>query len=80
MSCPTWQVCQAVMQVRDHKDRWIRLSVIEILPRLAQFCSDMFARVYLQECLGYLLSATRQSELRPQAFLALGSSSSVDVS
>lgn len=66
------EVCQAVMSVREHKDRCIRLSVIEILPRLAQFCSDMFARVYLEDCLVHLMNATRQSELRPHAFLALG--------
>jgi hypothetical protein len=60
------------MQVRDHKDRWIKLSVIEILPRLAQFCCDMFARVYLHDGLSYLMNATKQAELRPQAFLALG--------
>ena len=66
------QVCQAVMSVREHKDRCIRVSVIEILPRLAQFCSDMFARVYLEDCLAHLMHAIRQSELRPQSFLALG--------
>jgi serine/threonine-protein kinase mTOR len=66
------EVCQAVMSVREHKDRCIRLSVIEISPRLAQFCSDMFARVYLEDCLAHLVSATRHSELRPHAFLALG--------
>lgn len=66
------EVCQAVLSVREHKDRCIRLSVIEILPRLAQFCSDMFARVYLGDCLAHLMTATRHSELRPHAFLALG--------
>ncbi len=66
------EVCQAVMAVREHKDRCIRVSVIEILPRLAQFCSDMFARVYLEECLVHLMHAAKSSELRPQAFLALG--------
>lgn len=43
--CWCLQVCQAVMSIREHKDRGIiRLSVIELLPRLAQFCPDMFAR------------------------------------
>jgi hypothetical protein len=63
------------MLIREHKDRLIKLSVIELLPRLAQFCSDMFARVYLQDCLSYLMAATKVSELRAQAFLSLGRSS-----
>ena len=66
------EVCQAVLSVREHKDRCIRLSVLEILPRLAHFCSDMFARVYLDDCLLHLMAATRHAELRPHAFLALG--------
>jgi FKBP12-rapamycin complex-associated protein len=60
------------MAVREHKDKCIRVSVLEILPRLAHFCSDMFARAYLEEALSHLLLATKTPELRPQAFLALG--------
>lgn len=66
------EVCQAIMAVREHKDKCIRVSVLELLPRLAHFCSDMFARTYLNGALAHLLEATKTPELRPQAFVALG--------
>lgn len=72
LSSSSQEVCQAVMAVREHKDKCIRVSVLEILPRLAHFCSDMFARSYLEEALSHLLLAVKNPELRPQAFLALG--------
>jgi len=72
LSSSPQEVCQAVMVVREHKDKCIRVSVLEILPRLAHFCSDMFARSYLEDALSHLLIAVKNPELRPQAFLALG--------
>ena len=69
-------VCEAVLSVREHKSKLLRVSVVELLPRLAGFCPDAFARSYLQCTLSHLVKAARPTsshqELRAASFLALG--------
>ena len=68
--------CEAVLNVRDHPNRVVRLAVIRTLPHLALFGPDAFARKYLKVTVAHLVRAARPGapyqEVRAAALLALG--------
>ena len=66
------EVCDTVLKYREHKDRLVRKTVIELLPLLATFCPDAFVRGYLAACLDYLIETLRGGHIRDAAYLALG--------
>jgi hypothetical protein len=66
------EVCDTVLKYRDHKDRLVRKTVIELLPLLAAFCPEAFVRGYLSQCMEYLIETLRGGHIRDAAYLALG--------
>jgi hypothetical protein len=66
------EVCKAIMALKDHKARIVRVSIITLLPSLAELCPDAFARAHMDETVEFLLRSAKTSDLRPQALLAMG--------
>ena len=62
-------VCEAVLNVRAQKSRLLRQTVIELLPQLALFAADAFARSYLATTLDYLIKVVSKSPACAVAFL-----------
>jgi len=60
------EICEAVMKHKDSRDRLVRRSVIVLLPRLAHFLPEAFARAYAEVALAHILSVLRQ-QTEPQA-------------
>jgi FKBP12-rapamycin complex-associated protein len=68
-------VCDTILKYRDHKERIIRRTVINLLPRLAAFAPEEFAAKYLDVCMQALLGVLKKDgrgEERASAFLVLG--------
>ncbi len=68
-------VCDTIIKYRDHKERIIRRTVINLLPRLAAFAPEEFAAKYLDVCMQALLGVLKKDgrgEERASAFLVLG--------
>lgn len=66
------EVCKAIMALKDHKSRIVRVSIITLLPSLAELCPDAFARAHMDETVEFLLRSAKSTDLRPQALLAMG--------
>jgi hypothetical protein len=66
------EICSAILQLRDHRSRVVRSEIIGLIPVLAQFSPDSFARNYLNNALDMLMKCSRHVELKPRALLALG--------
>ena len=49
------EACDATLALRSHKSRPIRLAVIGLLPRLAEFCPDAFGRHHLGPAAAHLM-------------------------
>jgi hypothetical protein len=41
------QLCGAILELRDDKHKRVRLGVVELVPRLAEHCSEAFVRSHL---------------------------------
>jgi phosphatidylinositol kinase/protein kinase (PI-3 family) len=66
------EVCKAIMSLKDHRSRLVRLAIIGILPSLAKLCPDAFARAHMDETIDFLLKSMKSSELRSSALLSTG--------
>eukprot|EP01083_Nonionella_stella_P022317 61746_1 len=66
------EVCERVLQYRDHRDRMVCRTVIALLPRLVVFCPDAFVRGYLSTCLDHLINTLKNHRYRETAYTALG--------
>ena len=49
------EVCDTVLRFRDSKEKLVRRAVISLLPRLAAFAPERFARSYLDRATEHLL-------------------------
>jgi len=50
------EICEYVLSYRTNKNAFIQLSVIETMPSLARFNSEVFCQKYLKLCLNFLLT------------------------
>ena len=66
------EVCEAVFKFKDHKDKLVHKTVISLLPRMAEFNPELFARNYRSTCMNHLLNALRKDHERGTAFVAVG--------
>ena len=66
------EVCKAIMQLKDHASKAVRSAIATLLPSLASFCPDAFARRHLNESVDLLVKCAATPELRPQALLSTG--------
>ena len=65
-------VAQTVLRHRDHRERMIRHCVAQVLPRVAHFSPERFARDYLPQALAHLLGVMRSDKPeRGVGFLSL---------
>jgi FKBP12-rapamycin complex-associated protein len=66
------EVCKAIMQFKDHRSRIVKGAIIHLLPSLAQFCPDSFARTHLDEAMDMLLKCCKSQETKADALLSTG--------
>ena len=66
------EVCRAIMGLKDHRSRAVRGSIAALLPALARYCPDAFARTHLDEAVDVLVKCSKSQELRQQALLSTG--------
>jgi len=66
------EVCKAIMALQDHRSRVVRGTIASLIPALAQFCPDAFARTHLDEAVDVLVKCAKTTELRQQALLSTG--------
>jgi hypothetical protein len=66
------EVCKAIMQLKDHNSKCVRSAITALLPALAMFCPDAFARRHLNESVDLLVRCASIPELRPEALLSTG--------
>eukprot|EP01138_Halocafeteria_seosinensis_P014561 gb/GECG01014866.1/.p1 GENE.gb/GECG01014866.1/~~gb/GECG01014866.1/.p1 ORF type:complete len:3652 (+),score=422.49 gb/GECG01014866.1/:1-10956(+) len=67
------EICSCALKYRDVRDRLIRGTIIDILPRLAAFDPNGFVHGYVDLTLEYLLGTLRDLQERGPAFVAVGS-------
>ena len=66
------EVCRAIMLLKDHNCNVVRSAITSLLPSLALFCPDAFARRHLNESVDLLVKCAAIPQLRPQALLSTG--------
>ena len=67
------EVCDMVMRCREHKEKFIRETVITLIPLLASYNPTAFHSTYFREALAYLLTSLKNaSSSREVLFIALG--------
>ena len=64
------EVCNTVLKYKEHRERLVRQTVIQLLPRLAAFCPDAFVRSYLDTCIDYLIKSVTHD--KGVSYLAIG--------
>jgi FKBP12-rapamycin complex-associated protein len=66
------EMCKAIIALKEHRSKVVRGALLSLLPALAQFCPDAFARTYLDESVEIVVLASKVQELRQPALLAMG--------
>lgn len=66
------EVCRAIMGLQDHRSKVVRGAIASLIPALAHFCPDSFARTHLDESVDVLVKCSKVTELRQQALLSTG--------
>jgi Domain of unknown function (DUF3385) len=66
------EVCKAIMALKDHSSKVVRSAITALLPALALFCPDAFARRHLNESVDLLVKCAAIPDLRPMALLSTG--------
>lgn len=75
------EVCETVLKYKDYRDKDVRETVIQLLPRLAAFCPEAFVRGYLDICLNHIIGTLKNgSTRRGIAYEALGQMGLVSIS
>lgn len=54
------EVAEIVLRYLEHRDRLVRLSITQLLPRIAHFLRDRFVTNYLTVCLPQFISLPNQ--------------------
>ena len=66
------EVAETVLRLHESKERIVRRSVTELIPRLAAFSPARFAESYLSASAALLLATIRSPEMRDAGFMAVG--------
>ena len=66
------QVCDGVLLLKDHRSKVVRASLINLIPRLSEYCPEAFVRSYLDDSIDVLMRCMKTQELRGVALLAIG--------
>lgn len=66
------EITTAIMMFRENKSRYIRSSIVALIPVLASYCPDVFAKFHLSEAIEFLIRSARTSELKAESLLAIG--------
>lgn len=66
------EVCETVLQYKDHRERLVRETVVVLLPQLAAFEPEAFVRGYLNSCLGHIITTLQGGNAHGTAYIALG--------
>ena len=74
MSVRYRETCEIVMRYREHKEKYVRETVIALIPQLAAYSPATFHSFYFRDALAYLLTSLKlASSSRECLFLSLGS-------
>ncbi|KAL9647121.1 hypothetical protein ABK040_004838 [Willaertia magna] len=65
-------ICNTVLGFQNHKEKAIRKTVIDLIPKLAKFYGDKFNEKYLHKSIHYILESLKNGFERPSCFLSLG--------
>lgn len=69
------EMCEMILKYRDSKDKLVRRTVIQLLPKLAHFHPEAFVRSYAEIALAHLLACLKdpkQADNRSVAYAAVG--------
>ena len=66
------EICKAIMALKEHSSRTVRLAIIQLIPELAGFCPDTFARSHLNEAVDMMIKSSKNSDLRALALQSIG--------
>ncbi|ACO68161.1 target of rapamycin kinase [Micromonas commoda] len=66
------EVAETVLRLHESKERIVRRSVVELVPRLAAFSPARFAESYLSASAALLLATIRSPDMRDAGFMAVG--------
>ena len=66
------EICKAIISLKSHRSKVVRVAILQLLPHLASFCPDAFARTHLDESVEILVKCGKTMELREQALLSTG--------
>ena len=66
------EISKAILGLHENRSRVVRCALLSLLPALAQFCADAFARSYLDEAVEIVVKFSKIPELRQQALLSTG--------
>jgi hypothetical protein len=61
-----------VLTLKEHRSRVVKASLINLIPRLSEYCPDAFVRSYLDDSLDILIRCMKTPELRGVSLLAIG--------
>ncbi|KAL9656580.1 hypothetical protein ABK040_012162 [Willaertia magna] len=65
-------ICNTVLGFQQHKDKLVRKSVIELVPKLAKFFGERFNEKYLHRSISLILESLKSNFERATCFLSLG--------
>eukprot|EP00605_Chrysophyceae_sp_TOSAG23-4_P001470 GSChrysophyteH1.ASY1.ANO1.1606.1 assembled CDS len=66
------EISKAIIALREHRSSVVKGALLALLPELAQFCPEAFARTYLDESVEIVVKFSKIGELRQQALLSTG--------
>ena len=66
------EVAETVLRLHDSRERIVRRSVVELIPKLAAFSPRRFAESYLEQSMALLLAAIQTPGERDAGFTAVG--------
>lgn len=61
-----------MLSLKEHRSRVVRASLINIIPKLSEYCPEAFVRSYLDDSIDILIRCMRTPELRGVALLSIG--------
>lgn len=66
------EICDQILQYKDHRDPLVRRAVIELIPTLASYNHTDFTAHYLHKSMVYLLGQLKKDRDRTTSYHAIG--------
>ena len=66
------EMCKAIIVLKDHKSKIVKSEIVQLLPALAAFCPDAFARSHLDEVVDILMKTNKTVDLKSISLLSMG--------